>query len=181
MEITFSKAGYTTEVQNLTISDNQSLDKGMSPSTQKRLIVQPFVRSMLKPDEAADDSQLLGIDINGIKNIELSSMEGKYLYAPFYRQSGYLDLSYIEGYENKDIKVKVSFFDYPTEEEEYITRLDAYRNGVVKPVAVPYGELRAQIVTGNGNAHNAYLLLYDNKGRQALYMESTGSIITTGG
>ncbi|MGB4394429.1 MAG: chitobiase/beta-hexosaminidase C-terminal domain-containing protein [Tepidanaerobacteraceae bacterium] len=180
MEITFSKAGYTTEVQNLTISDNQSLDKGMSPSTQKRLIVQPFVRSMLKPDEAADDSQLLGIDINGIKNIELSSMEGKYLYAPFYRQSGYLDLSYIEGYENKDIKVKVSFFDYPTEEEEYITRLDAYRNGVVKPVAVPYGELRAQIVTGNGNAHNAYLLLYDNKGRQALYMESTGSIITTG-
>ncbi len=178
IEVSFSKLGYNTKHQNLTISQSYTLDKALELSTQKRLVVQPYARPLLMPGEGADDSQLLALDMYQIKTLTIESMDGERIYASFYRQNGCIDLAYIEGYENKDVKVKVSFFDQKVEEETYIVRLDAYMNGEVRPVAIPNGELSAEVVTSNGNAPYGYMLLYDNNGKQVAYVESPGAFST---
>lgn len=178
MLIYFSKPGYVGQHQTLTISNNHTLDKNIELATQSRILVKPYARPLLNSGEEADDSQLLALDMYKIRSIQLETMDGKRTYAPFYRQSGYIDLTYANVAENQKLKIMVTFFDYQSEEEEYIVTLDPYKNAVLNAIAVPNGEIVADVASDSGDAAYSYMLLYDNTGRQVAYVESPDTINT---
>lgn len=180
MTITASRSGYNAHTETMTIGESKVHHMALELVSRNRIRVNAFSRPVLNEEDPLMTDQLSTLDLINVNGFTIVDEAGNKIFAYFKRSEGSLDLLYDRGLGNQKVYLYPQFMGKESEAEFYEVQLDAYQNGSVDVVAIPSGELSAEVEMSDGNAPLAYLLLYNDEDMLEVYMESPGFINTSG-